>query len=256
MKPRKEIYRRKLPHFQQPGQWYFVTCSLYGSMPKGAMDRCTLHLENAKDRLKIIQQQLERESDFLRESDFPSPTTSSWKLEVPKLEVPETRSSGDTKLQLTKAKEEYCIALRKYRFAYDKMLHKSSSKNFSLVSPNNLKVLEEALGFWEGKRLTSYTWCIMSNHFHWLLSVFNKDENGDPVYLQDILHSVKLFSARRINANENRSGQFWEHESFETTIRDERHFTNVWNYIINNPVAAGLVKNWKDWPATRTFEET
>ncbi len=77
-----------------------------------------------------------------------------------------------------------------------------------------------------------------------------------PVYLQDILHSVKLFSARRINENENRTGQLWEHESFETTIRNYRHFFNVMNYTIQNPVSAGIIKDWKEWPGTRIFGES
>lgn len=90
----------------------------------------------------------------------------------------------------------------------------------------------------------------MSNHFHWVVSIFEKDENGKPVYLQDILHSIKLFSARRINENENHIGQLWVHESFDTTIRDKKHFMNVVKYTINNPVSAKLVKDWKDWPST------
>ena len=93
----------------------------------------------------------------------------------------------------------------------------------------------------------------MSNHVHWMLSVFERDENGKPVYLQDILHSVKLLTARRINDNENLRGQFWEHESFETTIRNDWHFARVFSYVIGNPVKAGLVQYWQEWPGTRTF---
>ena len=90
----------------------------------------------------------------------------------------------------------------------------------------------------------------MSNHFHWVLSLFEKDDSGNPVFLEDILHSVKLFSARRINKNEGYEGQLWIHESFETTIRNNLHFNNVVNYVINNPVSAGLVYDWQNWPGT------
>lgn len=163
-------------------------------------------------------------------------------------------SSSQTQ-KLAQAKKEYYIALRKYHLAYDKILNKSKTPNFSLLTENNKLVVEEVFKFWEGKRLKSHVWCIVSNHFHWVLSVFERDENRKPVYLQDILHSVKLFSARQINKNEKRSGQLWMHESFETTIRNDKHFINVVNYTINSPVSAGLIKNWKDWPATFVEQE-
>ena len=147
-------------------------------------------------------------------------------------------------------KKEYNLALRKYRLAYDKILNKSKTPNISLITNENKTIIEEALQFWEGTRLKTHAWCIMSNHFHWIVSVFEKDENRKPVYLQDILHSIKLFTARNININEKRKGQLWVHESFDTTIRNERHFMNVVKYTINNPVSAGMVKDWQDWPAT------
>lgn len=214
MKPKKEHYRGNLPHYQQPGQWYSVTCSLFGAMPKGAMDKYASRLEIAKVNLKIA------------------------------------KTNQDKDDEITLLKKQYFIALNNYRLAYDKALHNTKSPKVSLMAENNRPVMEEALGFWEGKRLTSHAWCIMSNHFHWVLSVFKQDENGKPVHLEDILHSVKLFSARHINENEATEGQFWMHESFDTTIRNNIHFNNVVNYVINNPVSAGLVMDWQDWPGT------
>ncbi|HAQ17662.1 MAG TPA: hypothetical protein DCR40_00320 [Prolixibacteraceae bacterium] len=246
MRPRKEHYRRKLPHFQQPGQWYSVTCTLFGAIPKGAMDKYSLQLEIARNRLHHLDAEFSgigvwgagvSNSDNLK-SDFPKSDKISG------VGIPES---------LTQAKKDYQIALRKYRLAFDKILNNSNLPTLSLLKENNRKVIEKALLFWEGKRLTNHAWCIMSNHIHWVLTVSEKDENGKPVYLEDILHSIKLFTARNINENEGQTGQLWEHESFETTIRNERHFSNVINYVLNNPVSAGLVSDWRDWPGTRTF---
>ncbi len=214
MKPKKEYYRGNLPHYQQPGQWFSVTCPLFGAMPKGAMDKYASKLEIAKVNLKIA------------------------------------KANHDKNDEISLLEKQYFNALNNYRLAFDKTFHNSKSPKISLMTETNRPVLEEALGFWEGKRLISHAWCIMSNHFHWVLSVFKKDENGNPVYLEDILHSVKLFSARNINANEGIEGQLWLHESFDTTIRNNIHFNNVVNYVINNPVSAGLVKDWQDWPGT------
>lgn len=242
MKPKKEHYRQKLPHFQQAGQWYSVTVSLHGAMPKNVMAKYSFQLAIAKNQ---YQQLLKHQSSSSKDSDF----SISMISETEKIKTVDLKNS---RVDLTNAKKGYYMALRKYRLAYDKFLHKSTEPTISLIKPVNLKIIEEALQFWEGKRLKSYAWCIMSNHFHWILTVFEKNENNEAVYLQDILHSVKQFTAKKINNAENIKGQFWAHESFETTIRNNQHFTNVFNYVLNNPVSAGLVTNWKEWPGTWT----
>lgn len=243
MKPKKEFYRQKLPHFQQPGQRYSVTVSLEGAMPKGAMAKYSLKLINAKNR---YQQLVNQENSSTRDMDFPK-----------SMIFPDERKNfdlGKSKSQIAEAKKAYFEALRRYRLAYDKFLYQSTEPTILLTKPTNRKVIEEALHFWERKKLISHTWCIMSNHFHWVLTVLEKDENGEPIYLQDILHSVKQFTAKKINKSENLKGQLWAHESFETTIRSNEHYTNVFNYVINNPVSAGLVKRWDEWPGTWTEE--
>jgi REP element-mobilizing transposase RayT len=243
MKPKKEHYRQKLPHFQQPGQWYSVTVSLEGAIPKSAMAKYSLKLAVAKDNYKKLLAQAKsptRDMDFLK-SMFLQSEFKDKNLEL-----------GNSKSQLADTKAAYYTALRNYRLAYDKFLHKSTESTISLIKPINQEVIEEALRFWESKKLHSHAWCIMSNHFHWVLTVFEKDESGEPIYLQDILHSVKLFTAKRINKAENLNGQLWAHESFETTIRNNEHFANVFNYVINNPVSARLVEDWKNWPGTWT----
>ncbi|MBT3383936.1 MAG: hypothetical protein HN778_20970 [Prolixibacteraceae bacterium] len=90
----------------------------------------------------------------------------------------------------------------------------------------------------------------MPNHVHWVFELYQKDSDNKPVYLQDILYSVKRFSAVKINKLENRTGAFWQKESFDTTIRDEKHLYYTIEYTLNNPVAAGFVKDWKDWAGT------
>ena len=212
---KKEHYRGNLPHFQQPGQCYFITCSLLGAIPKSKMRQLSIDLETAKTKLLHIS------------GEF-----------------------SDSNPIIAKAKSNYQLALKKYRHSYDILLNQSLNPSLSLLNEKNLKIMTEALLFWEGKKLESHAWCIMSNHFHWVVSLNKKDELGKPIYLQDVLHSVKLYSARNINKSENREGQLWFHESFETTIRNDQHFYNVVKYTINNPVSAGLIKKWENWKGT------
>jgi REP element-mobilizing transposase RayT len=310
MQPKKEHYRRKLPHYQQPGQWYSVTIILKGAMPKGAMEKYSLEVETARNRLQQLEAAASPGVGLSRSGKKGIGLSKSDIFDLGKSKSPGNGVSNsvnselrNSESRLAQAKKEYQIALRKYRLAYDKILNKSNLPGISLIKKENRKVIEEALMFWEGKRLTNHAWCIMSNHFHWVFTVFEKEveparesdfpksdkisdlgksesrelefpnsnslssetqsptaesefPNSDikkPVYLQDILHSIKLYTARQINKNENRKGQLWEHESFDTTIRNDKHFYRVVEYTLNNPVSAGLVKDWNDWPGTRCF---
>lgn len=204
------------------------------------MDKYSIKLSIAKDKFYQHQKDHQVKRDEI----------NSRKLEFFEVEEIRKFAMGNSKSLFDSAKTEYFTALQKYRLAYDKLLHKAKAPPISLSKSANRKILEEALHFWEGKRLKSHAWCIMSNHFHWVLTVFETNEKNEVVYLQDILHSVKQFTAKKINIAENTSGQFWARESFETTIKNNEHFDKVVNYVINNPVSAGLVTDWKEWPGT------
>ena len=49
---KKEFYRHLLPHFQQPGQAYFVTWSLKDAVPKKALKRYTDELDKLRLQIK------------------------------------------------------------------------------------------------------------------------------------------------------------------------------------------------------------
>ena len=110
----------------------------------------------------------------------------------------------------------------------------------------------------------------MPNHAHLVfapLQIIARDgaenalgpENSDQLGTQDrgqdeyyavarILHSIKGFTAREANKILNRKGQFWQHESYDHAIRDEEERQRVIDYVLNNPVKAGFVTTWQDWP--------
>ena len=157
------------------------------------------------------------------------------------------------KERISQLKIEYSGIRKKYMKAFDDLLHQQSEVIVDLSKEENTRIILETLTFWEGKRIENYAICVMNNHVHWVLRIFEKDENGKPVYLQDILQSVKRFSANKINDFEKRAGTLWQDESYDTTIRNDLHLHNAIEYTINNPVVAGLVKNWWDWGGTKLF---
>ena len=44
-----------------------------------------------------------------------------------------------------------------------------------------------------------------------------------------------------------RSGQFWQHESYDRLIRDREELYYTICYVLDNPVTAGLCKERKEW---------
>jgi len=88
--------------------------------------------------------------------------------------------------------------------------------------------------------LICYT--IMSNHVHTVFELI-KNNKG----LDKIMKSIKGITARESNKILNRSGKFWQDESYDRLIRNEKEFYRVINYVLMNPVKAGLIENWRDW---------
>lgn len=212
---KKEHYKRHLPHFQQPGQEYFITARLRDAVPPKALEQYSLRIENIRSDIDRIK------TDRTREKEL-----------------------ADLKKAYNRERNEYMMA-------YDNMLAVSQTSEINLTLSGNLRIMFEAFRFYEGKRLENYAFCVMRNHFHWVLRLFEEDENRKVVYLQDILKVVKGVSANKINKVENKSGRtVWQSESFDVTIRNYRHLYNTILYTINNPVKAGLVPDWRDWNGT------
>jgi putative transposase len=227
---KNESYRHILPHFQQPGQAYFITWNLKDAIPPKALFRYTQMLELLKSQIKSLSGSANSDSPVYKKSDF--------EIASPELE---------------RLKQEYYSVRKKYVKAYDELLDGERNPSISLSKQANTEIIINTLLFWEGKTLKNHAFTIMPNHIHWVLELLGKDEEGYPVYLQDVLQSVKRFSANQINKVEGRVGKLWQKESFETTIRDNEHLNYAISYTINNPVVAGLVKEWNKWPGTRYF---
>lgn len=214
---RKEYYKNNLPHYQTPGQCYFVTWCLQNAVPKHALPEYTLQLELLQNQIKFAK---------------------------------ERKQSDNT---INKLKKELDLTRKKYLKAFNDLLDSNAKREINISEPEILVILHEALCHWDNKRIFNHAYCIMPNHIHWVFATLDTDKNGLPVYLQDVMHSVKSYTANEINAAIGLEGKLWQKESFDTTIRNQKHFVNAINYTLNNPVKAGLVRKWQDWLGTRLF---
>ena len=104
----------------------------------------------------------------------------------------------------------------------------------TLRQPECAKIVDDAMRYFDGKRLALISSVAMPNHVHALLI-------QNPTHpLEDLLHSWKTFSSRTINRLLGRSGILWQRSYFDRLVRDEKHFRNCVRYIRRNPEKAHL----------------
>jgi putative transposase len=81
---------------------------------------------------------------------------------------------------------------------------------------------------------------VMSNHVHVLLL--------PRISPAKLLQSLKGATAREANRILGRTGEtFWQAESYDHWVRDEKELGRIVAYIENNPVKAGLVARAEDY---------
>ncbi len=65
--------------------------------------------------------------------------------------------------------------------------------------------------------------------------------------LHKIMQSLKRPTARQANLLLGREGAFWQDESYDHVIRDNDEYIRIINYVLENPVKAGLASKWDEW---------
>jgi putative transposase len=118
-------------------------------------------------------------------------------------------------------------------------------KGESLTPEERTNTLE-ALRYWDGRKWDVFAAVVMPDHVHALTQPLAK---GEGVFdLGEILHSVKSYSAHKINQQRRRSGAIWQDERFDRIVRDDEEFKEKWQYIRTNPVKNGLSQEPEDYP--------
>ncbi len=137
--------------------------------------------------------------------------------------------------------------LTHFEVAIEKALHKPTSGPFFLQDPRVANLVLDAWKFYHGHgKVFLYALCVMGNHVHVVIDA----PNGATTSLGDLLENCKGYTARMANRILERSGlPLWEPGYFDRRIRPGKFMRTMW-YVINNPVKAGLVGHWTDWPAT------
>ena len=132
---------------------------------------------------------------------------------------------------------------------WDAALDAAQSGPFWLRDPRIAHLVSQSLHYRDGRIYGLDAFCIMPNHVHLVYTPLAK---ADGVYyaMSAIMHSIKLYTARRANLLLGREGVFWHDENYDHIVRDEAEWRRIVTYVLNNPVKAGLVQQWDAWPWT------
>ena len=84
-------------------------------------------------------------------------------------------------------------------------------------------------------------WVVMPDHVHLLLQVGARP-------LQNVINQMKSRTARILNREIGRSGQFWSPGFYDHALRKDEDMLNIARYIVANPLRARLVNRVGDYP--------
>ena len=127
--------------------------------------------------------------------------------------------------------------------AMDRLLDNGRTGPLHLARPDVARMMVEAI--LQGQNIlchyTLHAFVVMANHIHLLITPL--------VPTPKLLQSLKGITARRANQTLGLTGQaFWQEESYDRWVRDDKEFRRNRAYIEENPVRAGLVVMAEDYP--------
>ena len=222
----KQFSERHRPHIHPPGRTLFVTYRLADSIPKATV-------REYKAKKEWLENEVGRVNKMAQDSETP---------------------------QLRQVLERVEKFSRDWFVKFEDILHQARTGPMWMQDERVAQSVADNLHRLDGDAYTLDAYCVMSNHVHTVFKPFLSedelgegfDEDGHLVFfsrypgLSEIRHSLKGRSARECNLVLSRTGLFWEHESFDHVIR-RGEFKATLRYVLNNPVKAGLVKDWRDW---------
>lgn len=109
-----------------------------------------------------------------------------------------------------------------------------------LRNPAIAALVQENLLHFDGERYRVIAWCIMPNHVHAVVEIWQTP-------LAELFHSWKSYTSKAANKVLGRTGHFWQDEYFDRYIRNETHLRKAVRYTENNPVKAVLAREPAEW---------
>jgi REP element-mobilizing transposase RayT len=94
-----------------------------------------------------------------------------------------------------------------------------------------------------------HAWVVMPNHVHLLITPQSE--------VPKLMQNLKGSTARYANRLLGRTGMpFWQSESYDRLVRDSEEFRKIENYILQNPVRAGLAVTAEEYAWSSAYRKS
>jgi len=138
------------------------------------------------------------------------------------------------------------------KFHYRRMLphHQWKGKMFFItfctyqrkwLSPGSRDIVLETCQTGDGKLFYLHALVVMPDHVHLVITPMTS-EQGE-VAIPEIMQAIKGATAHQINKYLGRKGRVWQDESFDRAARSAENLRGKIEYMMGNPVRAGLVSD-------------
>ncbi|MCK9212316.1 MAG: transposase, partial [Ignavibacteriaceae bacterium] len=128
---------------------------------------------------------------------------------------------------------------------YEELLNTNSYLPRYLSDERIAKICQSTIHYYDENQYKIICYCIMPNHIHLIFKLIPNNKG-----IAKIMQSIKRTSASESNKVLDREGIFWQAESFDRLIRDDKELYFTINYVLENPVKAGLIDAWEKWKYT------
>lgn len=149
--------------------------------------------------------------------------------------------------QFENYKNRYLPQWRQPAAVYDTVI---TTKNRLRLSPLARQIVLDSFSYWDRKRYRLFVVVVMPDHVHAIFEplLISNSHFWDPA---TILQTIKAHTAREINRHQNTRGQqVWQRDFYNRIVRDVKEFEQRWNYILDNPIRAGLSDSSYNYPWT------
>jgi putative transposase len=86
---------------------------------------------------------------------------------------------------------------------------------------------------------------LMPDHLHVIVAPTDRDAK-----VGNLAGAIKRWMRQELNASWK-----WQPGCFDRLLRSDESLHEKWLYVEENPVRAGLVKRWQDWPYRYEFND-
>jgi len=133
---------------------------------------------------------------------------------------------------------------------YHVMQRGNEKKNIFRNTVDKFKFLEIISKAREKYKFSVYSYCLMDNHIHILLS-----DNGNDISM--LMKSINVSYVAYFNRIHQRCGHLFQDRFKSELVKDDRYLLEVSRYIHNNPVKAKIVENPGDfrWSSYNIYSE-